>query len=95
MEKTMSSRLSNYIEKIAVLYPYQFGFRPGYSTDIALINMQELITKAIDTKKYAIGIFLDLANAFDTVDHKILLTKLKFYGISGTPLQWFLSYVLN
>ena len=51
MEKTTSSRLSNYIEKIAVLYPYQFGFRPGYSTDIALINMQELITKAIDTKK--------------------------------------------
>lgn len=51
MEKTTSSRLSNYIEKIAVLYPYQFGFRLGYSTDIALINMQELITKAIDTKK--------------------------------------------
>jgi len=57
--------------------------------------MNNTYSAKLDTKKYAIGIFLDLANAFDTVDHKILLTKLKFYGISGTPLQWFLSYVLN
>ena len=50
MEKAMSNRLTNYIEKIAILYPHQFEFRPGYSTDLALINIQDLITEAIDTK---------------------------------------------
>src|SRR6218665_3900001 len=95
MEKAMSNRLTNYIEKIAILYPHQIGFRPGYSTDMALINIQDLITEAIDTKKFAIGIFLDLAKAFDKVDHKILLKKLEFYGIRGTPLLWFKSYLTD
>jgi len=76
----MSNRLTNYFEKIAILYSHQFGFRPGYSIDIALINVQDLITEAIDTKKFAIGIFLDLAKAFDTVDHKILLKNSSSMG---------------
>ena len=50
MEKAMNNRLTNYIEKTAILYPHQFGFRPGYSTDMALINIQDLITEAIDKK---------------------------------------------
>ena len=73
MEKAISNRLRSYIEKAAILYPNQFGFRPGHSVDLALINIQELITTAIDTNKFSVGIFLDLAKAFDTVDHKILL----------------------
>jgi len=65
----MSNRLTDYIEKISVLYPLHFGFRTGHSMDMALINMHELITEAIDGNRYSIGIFLDLAKAFDTVDH--------------------------
>ena len=40
-----------------------------------------------------IGIFLDLPKAFDTVDHTILLNKLKRIGICGTGLDWFCNYV--
>jgi len=78
-----------------MLYPHQLGFRPGYSTDMTLINIQDLITEAIDSKKIAIGIFMDLAKKFDTVDHKILLKKLVLYGIMGTPLFWFKSYLAD
>lgn len=46
------------------------GFRPGYSTDMVLINIKELMTEELH---------MYLAMAFDTVNHKILLTKLEFY----------------
>ena len=56
------------------------------TTDMALINIQDLITKAIDINTFSIGIFLDLAKAFDTVGHRILLKKLKYYRIRGISL---------
>ena len=47
----------------------------------------------MDSGKLPLSIFLDLSKAFDTLDHSILLDKLKFYGISNTPLKWFQSYL--
>ena len=53
---------------------------------MSLIDIQDKISAAIDNNEYSLGIFLDLAKAFDTVDHKILLTKLEHYGIRSTAL---------
>ena len=47
----------------------------------------------MDKGEHIIGLFLDLAKAFDTVNHTILLTKLTHYGIRGTALQWIYSYL--
>src|SRR6218665_220640 len=76
-----------------ILYTSQFGFRSGHSTAMALLNMQDKMSQAIDNNKYSIGIFLDLSKAFDTVDHNILIQKLERYGIRGTFLPWFKNYL--
>ncbi|CAB4007160.1 Hypothetical predicted protein, partial [Paramuricea clavata] len=47
----------------------------------------------MDNKEITCGIFIDLKKAFDTVDHKILLSKLYYYGIWGTAYDWFCSYL--
>ena len=51
--------------------------------------------EAIDQGRFTVGIFIDLAKAFDTVNHAILLAKLSFYGIRGLSYQWFASYLNN
>ena len=53
------------------------------------------ITETFSQGKYALGIFIDLSKAFDTVNHNILLEKLKAYGIQSENLTWFSSYLSN
>ena len=73
----------------------QFGFRKKHSTIDTLISITEAIRIALDTGKFACGIFVDLQKAFDTVDHNILLRKLDHYGIRGLSNSWFKSYLSN
>ena len=93
LEKIMYDRLSCFIRKKNIIHPSQHGFQAGHSTFMALLEMEEMVSKAIDSNEYSIGVFLDLAKAFDTVNHRILLKKLSHYGIRGTQLNWFKSYL--
>src|SRR6218665_2637346 len=75
----------------------QHGFQSGHSpyTCMSILGMQDKISSAIENNEYAMGIFFDLAKAFDTVDHNILLKKLDVYGIRSPKLDWFASYLDN
>jgi len=91
----MYNRLIKYFEKSCTIFDQQFGFRSSHSTVHALILMIDKIQKAIDSKKYSCGIFIDLRKAFDTVDHHVLLDKLEYYGVRGIAHEWFSSYLSN
>ena len=65
------------------------------STALAIIELVEEITTAIDEGKTTVGVFIDLKKAFDTVDHNILVKKLEHYGIRGLAKNWVCSYLEN
>jgi len=92
-EKIIFRRLLKYLDFNNILCGSQYGFRKGYSTYMSLIEMYHKVSEAIDRNEYCIGVFIDLAKAFDTLDHKILLAKLEHYGVRGLALQWFKSYL--
>ena len=77
------------------MYKHQFGFRKSHSTNQAIISLFEKVNNAMDSGKISIGVFLDLRQAFDTVDHCILLDKLYKYGSRGTLWDWYKSYLLK
>jgi retron-type reverse transcriptase len=91
----MYKRLIYFLENNKLLFHGQFGFRSNHSTNHALLLITDKIQRAIENKEYACGIFLDLKKAFDTVDHKILLKKMEYYGVRGIANQWFSSYLIN
>ena len=88
----MFKRLYDFLLKHNCIYDLQFGFREKNSTAHALT---ENIRNALDKNEFSVGVFINLQKAFDTVDHKILIDKLFYYGIRGTANQWFKSYLEN
>ena len=72
---------------------HQSGFRRLHSTVTALLEATDNLAFNIDSGNVNAVVFLDLKQAFDTVDHDILLSKLNVYGIRGAGNIWFKSYL--
>ncbi|KAI4903480.1 hypothetical protein NFI96_006179 [Prochilodus magdalenae] len=71
----------------------QSGFKPAHSTETPLIAVTERLHAARSAKLSSVLILLNLSAAFDTVNHKILLSVLIDLGINGTAWKWFESYL--
>ena len=95
LERLMYNRLLSFVNKYKILYMYQFGFRADHSPNLALLFLVDKISDALEKGEYVLGLFLDFSKAFDTVNHQILFKKLEYYGVRGTALSLFKSYLEN
>ena len=86
-------RTYNFLNESGQFFTSQYGFRSGHSCQEAVAELVGEIARNKDMGCHTIGVFLDLSKAFDTLEHQVLFEKLAKYGIRGTPLDWFRSYL--
>ena len=76
-EKVAHKQLSEYFTSNKLFYKSQYGFRAEHSTEMASLELIDRIITGFEKKQSPIAIYMDLSKAFDTLDHNILLNKLK------------------
>ena len=94
-EKIISDQLYEYLNANEILTSCQSGFRSLHSTVTAMLEATSDWSMNIDNGLINGVVFMDLKKAFDTIDHQIMLQKLKNYGIDEMSLTWFESYLTN
>ena len=92
-EHVVFEQLLQYMEGSSLFYKAQYGFRPGHSTELASSRFVNELVQNMDNFETPTSILIDLSKAFDTLNHDIMLYKLKFYGLSGIALKFFSSYL--
>ena len=93
LEKAMHSRIDNFFTFNHLFYSNQFGFQQNSSTENAVLQIYQQLLESFERKEVTCSIFVDLKKAFDTVNHAILLSKLKSYGIRGIAFDLLRSYL--
>ena len=94
IERVSARRLLDHMECHQLHELYQSAYKKFHSTETALLRVHSDIVQAIDDKKCVLLVLLDLSAAFDTIDHGVLLKRLKSHiGLSGKAFDWFKSYL--
>ena len=91
----MHDQVIDYLAQYNILYKYQSSFRAKHSTDLCLSYLNDKILKGFDNGLFTDMILIDLQKAFDTIDHNILLEKLKAIGFCDDTVNWFHSYLTD
>ena len=96
LERVVAAQLQDHLKQNNLSEKFQSGYRPGHSTETALLRVTNDLLMAADSDSPSLLILLDLTAAFDTVDHNILLHRLhSTIGLSDTVLNWFTSYLTD
>ncbi|XP_034240159.1 uncharacterized protein LOC117644657 [Thrips palmi] len=82
LEKIVHDQIYDYVSDLNIMNPLQSGYRKGHSTVTALLKVADDIRQSIDHRKLTLLVLLDFSKAFDRVNHKLLLIKLRKLGFS-------------
>jgi hypothetical protein len=93
LEKIVHAQLVDFLVYNDLFDPMQSGFRFGHSTNSALLKVIGDIRESMGSRKLSLLILYDFSNAFPSVHHELLLTKLQTLGLSLSSLSWFRSYL--
>ena len=96
LEKCILLQLTEHLNKNNLWGKYQSAYRKFHSCETAITKIMDDILNIKDQNNDTILLFMDLSVAFDTVDHAILISRLKTkFGITGTVLKIILSYLTD
>ena len=95
LEMIVHANLLHFLEANKIISDKQGGFRKGFSTATSIADLTDSLFSTINNNHISLAAFIDLRKAFDTVDHRILLSKLKCYGFAGKNLRWCENYSSN
>ena len=95
IERVVPNQLIEHLEKYKIIFDYQSGFRTKHSVNTYLAHLSNQILKGFGARKSTGMILIDLQKPFDTLDHQILLKKLKYIGFSPETVRWFEFYLKN
>ena len=96
LEKLVLSQVSSYLNSHNLYNTCQSAYRPGHSTETALLKVVNDLFLSLNKGNISILALLDFSSAFDTVDHIILVHRLHTdFGFTDTVLQWFSSYLTD
>ncbi|XP_045470540.1 uncharacterized protein LOC123677854 [Harmonia axyridis] len=92
-EMLVSARIINFFNEEDLFNHTQHGYLHGRSTQTAIFQFVQYILELLEDKKMALGIFLDISKAYDSLNMEYLLKKLEFYGVRGNANDWLKSYM--
>ena len=95
LESIIRDNIMHYMLEHKYFSNKQYGFLPGRSTTLQLLNLVDEISKALDEGKHIETIYIDIQKAFDTVPHRRLLHKIQAYGITGPIFNWIQDFISN
>lgn len=92
-DELVTVQLSSFLETNNLLSPFQSGFRRGFSTQSALLRITEDIRFAVETGLVTDLLLFDFRKAFDSIDHSVLLKRMRQLNFSDDVIRWFHSYL--
>ncbi|XP_052758207.1 uncharacterized protein LOC128202323 [Galleria mellonella] len=99
VSKVLDSLLDSYLNKHLHLHDAQFGFRPGLSTELAVLSLKHTVQYYTSRQTPVFACFLDLSKAFDLVSYDILWEKLKDNNVCSRLINilkyWYTNQVNN
>ena len=94
-ERFVAQQLQHFMDVNGIYGVYQSAYRPQHSAESALLRIHNDVAQFIDSRRSVLLVLLDLTAAFDTIDHNLLMRRLRGYGLCGDVHAWLTSYLRN